>query len=65
MERELVHVGERVRDYLGHWYDVLEVSNGGYRLRVQPLTMVGTPAKFYPLGDPVWGYRSEFRKDGE
>jgi hypothetical protein len=65
MTREAITVGERVRDGLGHWYEVVEiVGDGRYgRARVQPLTPCGT--QYVPLGAPVWAFRGDLRKDGE
>jgi len=61
--KSALQVGQRVRDILGHRYDVVEVSPDGYRVKVQPLTPIGTPATLYPLGVPVWGFRSDFREE--
>lgn len=52
-------VSDRVQNTIGHWFDVIEVNAGGYQLRVQPLTMVGTTLR--PFGPPVWVFRSDLR----
>lgn len=62
---KLLAIGEHVRDGLGHWCQVLEITAGGFRVRVQPLTWVGTPATLAPIGAPVLVGRSDLRADGE
>jgi hypothetical protein len=61
--RRALAVGERVRDGLGHWYEVL--AAGDAVVRLQPLTWVGSPAALHAIGTPVNAYRSDLRADGE
>lgn len=64
-EREPLAIGERVRDGLGHWYAVVEMTGTGRYgpVRVQALTPCGT--ELQPIGAPSWVYRGDLRKDGE
>lgn len=53
--------GERVRDGLGHWYEVVE--GGPFQYLVQPLTLRGVDLR--PFGVPVRMFRSDMRRDDE
>lgn len=57
----VIRPGDRVRDRLGHWLDVLD--GGPIVYRVQALTSVNNGLQ--PLGKPFYTYRSDLRAEGE